>query len=283
MNKSRVSDLVKSFILFISGVLLSALFPGWLSGLVVSQVVFLAVIIVLLSLAVIFFLAQTSQRIEKLCIQAVSVVDYCDESYLEDEGIEYKGVVFQELAELVRNAEKEILVLGATRPGEKAYKGTDHEQRKRYHQALENKLKSNLEKDFRYIRINQIRHEFLDQPLEDYLGSTLLEHYRRVEQLKRECKNLKATIATLNVPLQYLTSIWLIDGVSIIIEVTGITADVSPYAAGLICITDKGGNISLKFKRLFDELQRKGQPIKLLNPLGTETSVENSRSRSEIE
>lgn len=263
MNKFDTSDLAKNFILFISGVLLSALFSTWLGGVVISQFIFLVAIIVLLSLAVIFFLAQTSQRIERLCNQAVSVVDYCDESYLEDEGIEYKGMVFQELAELVRNAEKEILVLGATRPGEKPYKGTNHEQRKKYHQAIENKLQSNLEKDFRYIRINQIRHELFDQPPENYLGDTLLEHYGRVEKLKRECKNLKATIATLNVPLQYLTSIWLIDGVSIIIEVTGITADVSPYSAGLICITDKGGNISLKFKRLFDELQRKGQPIKM--------------------
>jgi len=265
MPKIEASNLAWNFILFVSGILLSALFSTWLGGLVTSQYIFLATVVVLLALAVIFFLAQTSRRVERLCKQAVSIVDYCDESYLQDEGIEYKGLVFEELAELVKNAEKEILVLGATRPGERPYKASDHEQRKKYHRAIENKVKSNLEKVFKYIRINQIREEFSKQSPKEYLGATLLEHYKRIFNLKKECKNLGATIAILNVPLQYLTSIWFIDGTSVIIEVTGITEDQSPYSAGLICITDKGGNISIKFKKIFDELQRKGEPVNLQN------------------
>jgi hypothetical protein len=263
MPKTEASNLAWNFILFVSGVLLSALFSTWLGGLITSQYIFLAIVVVSLALAVMFFLAQTSRRVEQLCYQAVSVVDYYDESYLEYEGIEYKGIIFEELTELVKNAEKEILVLGATRPGEKPYKASNHEERKKYHRAIEDKVKANLEKDFKYIRINQIRQEFSEQPSKDYLGTTLLEHYKRIFSLKKECKNLRATIAILNVPLQYLTSIWFIDGTSVVIEVTGITEDASPYSAGLICITDKGGNTSLKFRKIFDELQRKGQPVNL--------------------
>lgn len=263
MPKVEASNLAGNFIIFISGVLLSALFSTWLGSLVTSQYLFLATVVVLLALAVIFYLTQTSQRVERFCKQAVSIVDYFNESYLEDEGIKYKGLVFEELAELVKNAEREILVLGATRPGEKPYKASDHEQRKRYHRAIENKVKSSLEKDFKYIRINQIRQELFEQDPENYLGTTLLEHYQRISNIKRECKSLRATIDILNVPLQYLTSMWFIDGTSIVVEVTGISEDTSPYSAGLICITDKGGNISMKFKRIFDELQRKGQPVKM--------------------
>lgn len=263
MYKIELFDLAWNFILFISGILLSALFSTWLGGLVTSQYIFLAATVVLLALAVIFFLARTSRRIEQLCNQAVSVVDYLGESYLEDEGVAYKGIIFEELAELVEKSEKEILVLGATRPRENPYKGSDHEQRKKYHQAIENKIKANLENDFRYIRINQTNQDVFDKPPEKYLGTTLFEHCKRIAKLKGECKNPRATIAVLNVPLQYLTSIWFIDGISIVIEVTGITDDSSPYAAGLIRITDKGGNISLKFRKIFDELQRKGQPIRL--------------------
>jgi hypothetical protein len=129
MPKNEPTSLATNFIVFLSGVLLSALFSTWLSGLVANQYIFLVVVIVLLALAVIFCLAQTSHRIEQLCNQTISVVDYCNESYLEDEGIEYKGLVFSELTELVKNAGKEMLVLDATRPGEKPYKASLHEER----------------------------------------------------------------------------------------------------------------------------------------------------------
>lgn len=263
MPRTEASKLAREFILFISGVLISALFSAWIGGFVVHESVFLITVIILLSLSVIFFLGHTGRHIEDLCTQAVSVVDYVSESYLEDEGIEYKGIVFEELAELIKNAENEILIAGSTRPGDKTYKASDHKQRKMYHRAIESKVKANLENDFKYIRINQGRPDILKQPPENYLGSTLLEHYEKISKLKKECMNFRATIDLLNVPWQYLTSIWFIDRKFIVVEVTGITEDSTPYAAGLIRITDRGGNISSKFQKIFEELQRKGQPIKL--------------------
>lgn len=270
MPNIKGTNLTWNFIVFVAGVLLSALFSTWLGGLVVSQYLFLAAVIVLLVLAIIFFFTrisqrfeQTSQKIERLYSQAVSVVDYCNEPYLADEGIEYKGIIFDELAELVESARKEVLILGATRPREKPYKASNHEKRETYHRTIERKVKANADKDFTYIRINQVRHEFLSQPPKQYLGSTLSAHYQRLSALKKECKELKATVVVLNVPIQYLASIWFIDGSSIVIEVTGITEDDSPYPAGLIRITDRGGSISLKFRRIFDELQRKGRLVKL--------------------
>ena len=270
MPKVRGENLAWNLILFISGILLSSLFSAWVGNLVSRQYIFLAAVLVLLALIVVFFISRiykrleaTERRIEKLCSQAVSVVDYYDEPYLKDEGIEYRGIVFQELTELVRTAEKEILVLGATRPREKPYIVSDHEERKFYHRTIEDKIKANIDKDFRYIRITQVSQLFAGKAPKEYLGSTLLEHYKRISKLKKDCENLKATIAILSVPIQYLTSIWFIDGTSIVIEITGMTDSEHPYPSGLIRITDKGGNISAKFKKLFDELQRKGHPIKL--------------------
>ncbi|MEL6401308.1 MAG: hypothetical protein AAFR26_19875 [Cyanobacteria bacterium J06626_4] len=270
MKQTKGAGLAWNLILFLSGVLLSALFSTWLSNLVTSQYIFLAVIVVLLALTVIFFISiihtqikDTNEYMKGVFKQAISTVEYYDETYRENEGIEYRGIIFSELSELIKSAEKEILILGATRHGEKPYKGTDHEQRKNYHRVLEEKIKDNLAKEFRYIRINQVRQDIPEQLRTQYIGSTLLEHFEKIANIKRECKNLKATIDILNVPLQYWTSIWFIDGISIVVEIVGITEDDSPYVAGLIRITDKGGNISLKFKKLFDELQRKGQPIKL--------------------
>lgn len=270
MRQIKGEGLAWNLILFLSGVLLSALFSTWLSNLVTSQYIFLAIIVVLLALTVIFFISKIYTQIQdaneymKMVFkQAVSTVEYCDEPYREDEGIEYKGIIFSELSELIKSAEKEILILGSTRHGEKPYKGTDHEQRKNYHRVLEEKIKDNLDKEFRYIRINQVRQDLPEGLRTQYIGATLLAHFQKIATIKRECKNLKATIDILNVPLQYWTSIWFIDGISIVIEVVGITEDNSPYVAGLVRITDKGGNISLKFKKLFDRLQRKGQPMKL--------------------
>jgi hypothetical protein len=133
----------------------------------------------------------------------------------------------------------------------------------RYHRAIESKVKSNLGRDFKYIRINQIRQEFFEDPPSNYLGKTLSEHYKRILEIVTGVSAPKVTIALLNVPLQYLTSICFIDGVSVVIEVTGITEDRSPYASGLICMTGKGGNISSKFRKIFEELQREGHPVKL--------------------
>lgn len=270
MKQIEGTGLAWNLVLFLSGVLLSALFSTWLSNLVTSQYIFLATVVVLLALTAIFFISrihvqsqQTNEYIKRIFKQAVSTVEYYDEAYREDEGIEYKGIVFSELSELIKSAEKEILILGATRHGDKPYKGTDHEQRKKYHRVLEEKIRENLGKDFRYIRITQVRQDISEELRGQYIGTTLLDHFQKIVTIKRECENLKATIDFLSVPLQYWTSIWLIDGISIVTEVIGITEDNSPYVAGLIRITDKGGNISLKFKRLFDELQRKGQPVKM--------------------
>lgn len=218
---------------------------------------------VIVTIAAVYFLAESSHRLQSLSDRMGTTVYYVEELYREQEGVRFKGIVFNELQKLVSEAKSEILALAATSEQGRRFRTTEHPARAQYLFALEDTILRHKENGFKYVRINQIPREGKDSPLIEYLGTVSTNHCRRILELERQADSAKLNISIMKVPTQRLASFMIVDRRYIVLEADGIDPEGNPYAAGMFFLEDKEGKLIDRFLWYFDNLERLAQPVTL--------------------
>ncbi|RMH37872.1 MAG: hypothetical protein D6694_13050 [Gammaproteobacteria bacterium] len=255
--------------LFISGVVVSAIASNLLEKVITWSEGILAFSSVVLVISAIYFFSTVSEHMQTLSNKMATTVSYKEELFREHEGVAFRGVVFRELAKLVSEAESEILALAATVESvtelaqPTLFKTTEHPSRAEYLRALEDTIVRHREIGFKYVRINQVPLDGIDKPLSKYLGNTSSAHCRRILELERQSDNAKLTLAIMKLPQRRLGSFMIVDRRYLVLEVDGIDSEGNPYAAGMFFLEDREGRIIERFLWYFDNLERLAQPVTL--------------------
>jgi len=254
----------EKFILFVSGVLISGIASGLLEKTVAWSVAWLVGIIIILVLSAIFFFAETSERVQILADAVESSVRYVEEPFRESEGVKYKGILYEVLGRLVRDAETEILALASTYKKLSGHHSTDsHSSRIQYLGALEDNIKRHESGKFEYIRILQIHREFKSASITEVVGEVTANHCRQVLQIAMQSESPDVTLAIMAIDTQMTTSFMIIDRRYVIIEIDGLDSEGDSYAAGLLVIEDRGRRIVNKLIRHFVNYQRRARELTL--------------------
>ncbi|MGZ3674932.1 MAG: hypothetical protein ACXVCO_11535, partial [Ktedonobacterales bacterium] len=127
----------QSFLLFISGVIVSAVVTAVLGHIIPVSEGVLMVFLVLALLGATFFVAGSSRRIEVLADRMETTVRYVEERYREQEGIPFHGIIYRELERLLSDARSEILVLATTSLQDNVYVTREHPARAHLLHAIE--------------------------------------------------------------------------------------------------------------------------------------------------
>jgi hypothetical protein len=251
------------FILFSSGVIISAVVSEVLEKSIAWSIASLIVATIIVIVAAVYFFSESARRILTLANRMETTVYYVEELYREHEGIRFKGIIFGELKKLVSRAKNEILVLATSTFDGKAFVTQEHSSREQYFLALEETIVRNQDKDFKYVRIAQIPHENKNLPVINYLGTVTADHCRRTFEIERSSQPCQLSLSFMQVPIQKFISFMIIDRRYILLAVDGLDTDGNPYAAGIFVLEDKEGTLVNRFLWYFDNLERLAKPITL--------------------
>jgi hypothetical protein len=252
------------FVLFISGAIITGIASAILEKTVSWSIASLIGITIVLVLSSIFFFAETRERVQVLADAVESSVRYVEEPFRESEGVKYKGILYEVIERLVRDAETEILVLASTYKQLYERHSTDlHPSRMQYLTALEDNIRRHASGKFEYVRILQIQREHKSVPIPEVVGELTANHCRQVLQIAMQSESPDVTLAIMAIDIQMTTSFIIIDRRYVIIEIDGLDSEGDIYAAGLLVIEDRGGRIVKKFIRHFVSYQRLARELTL--------------------
>jgi hypothetical protein len=256
-----MSKNVERFILFVSGVIISAIVSSLLENTITwSEAILIAMLILLLA-AAIYFLGESNNRLQRLADRIEVSVHYVEEPRREQEEIQFRGTVFKALVNLVEEAENEILIIDTTFIAGKASRTAEHSSRAEFLHTIESVIAKRQENGFKYAYINQIPRD-AKYPL-TYFDSETSNHCRRMLKLKRDSTGPKLNLAVMTVPAQRLTNFMMVDRRHIVFETDGIDSEGDAYAIGMLFLEDRGGKLIEHFLWHFSNLERLAQPIAL--------------------
>lgn len=258
---ARWRENAQSFLLFISGVIASAVVAAVLGSVVrVSEAVLIAFLVLAL-LAATFFFAGSAQRIETLADRMETSVRYVEERYREAEGIPFQGIVYRELERLLSDARTEILVLATTTLRDDAYATRDHPARARVLHVVEETIARRGESGFKYVYLAQVPRADQAGQLSRFIGPATTEHLRRILDLERHSSSPKVQFGVMRIATQRLTDFVLIDRRQVVLLIDGVDSTGSPYAAGAFIMEDHGGRIVEHLLWNFEHLERAAMAI----------------------
>jgi hypothetical protein len=215
----------KNLLVFLCGVALSAGISGLVGNVIKVSEVVIVILTVLIVLTAIYFFDRSNAQVElaanAICttvpqqIQTLAItmstavheqiqilsdrtstaVHYVQELYEVQEGIPFKGSVYNELERLV-NEEGEILSLATTVFNGRTYQAAEYPSRTRYLQAIEEIIKRKADNGFRYVRILQIPHDGADAPITHYLDEATRNHCYKTLLLERQSHAPKLNLCT---------------------------------------------------------------------------------------
>ncbi len=259
-----ISQNNEKFILFVSGVIVSAVISSLLEGIIGWSEVILITATLLTVIAALFYFSETHRGIQDLTEKVQTTVSYFDEPYRAQEGVTYKGIPYIELTRLVNEAHGEVLTLSTSNVDEGKGRLTDaHASRMEYFTALEKNILRHQESSFKYVRIQQVPREGKTLPVSKYISKGTANHYRRILEMERDIQNDKVNLGIMKVPTQRVTSFILIDRHYVLLIVDGIDSENRPYPAGMFVFEDSGGKLVEHFSRYFENLERLGEPVTL--------------------
>jgi hypothetical protein len=262
--KKIISGNTEKFILFVGGIVVSAVISSLLEGIISWSEVVLIATTILLVVASIFYFSQTHQTIEGLTSKAETTVYYVEEAYREREGIKYKGAPYTELTRLVDEAKNEVLTLSTSNVDDGRGRITDtHSSRSDYFETLEKNILRHRENGFKYVRIQQVPREGANEPIAKFISSVTANHYRRIINLERSLQTEKISLSIMKVPTQRVTSFIIIDRQYVLIIIDGIDMENRSYPAGMFVLEDRGGRLVEQFVHYFENLERLAHPITL--------------------
>ncbi len=258
-----LSNNTKNFIIFIGGVITSAVVSGLLGNTILLSEGFLIFLIVLLVITAVYFFNEENQRIQKLAENMEINAYFIEELYREDEGIHYKGLIFNELNKLVSEAKMEIISVSAS--SENGDLTTNHLSRLEYFNTLEEIVKKNKDHKFKYLRIQQT-HVLDNKSLASCFGIETANHCRRIleleKQIHNESPNNDLTISLMTVTTNFPASFMILDEKYLSLEVIAMHKD-KPYTAGMLFLEDNKGSFIESFQKYSEYLEKRSQPIKL--------------------
>ena len=251
-------------VLFVSGVVFSALISNLLEKSLAISVALLVSATILLALAGIFLFAEASTRVQSLADSMQTSVNYVEEPYRVSEGIEYRGAVFEPVTRLIEDAEMEVLVLATTYDQKgKAPLTSLHQARRRYLAAIEQNIKRRQGGTFKYIRILQFPH-FSDKfNITDMVGEATTDHCRLVLKMAQTAESPDLTVAIMKVATDRQSSVIIVDRRHVAIEIDGEDPNGNSYAAGFILIEDRAGKLVEHFLRYFSMMERRSHEMTL--------------------
>jgi len=262
--KRIVSKNTEKLILFVAGVIVSSVISSLFEGIILWKDLFMNLSIVVLILAAVFFFSESTNRIRNYVNRIETTVKYVDEPYREQDGVQFKGKVYQELEKLLREAKSEVLTLSTASVDEGRGRLTDkHSSRASYFQTLENNIDKYKEKGFKYVRIQQVPLAEENSPISRYISEETANHFRRVINLERKISNEKVSIDIMKASTQRLTSFMIIDKRRIVFGVDGVDDNNRPYVAGMFVLEDKGDKLIQTFNRYFENLTRRSTLVSL--------------------
>lgn len=207
-------------------------------------------------------LTETQQA---LADSVAVTVRYVEELYREAENIPFKGIIYDELKELISRAKSEILIFSAMYTEGLPHKTDEHPSRAEYLHTLEQTVIARQGTDFKYERILQLSPRRVCSSLAESLGKRTTEHCRRILELKHQLRpesKLRLSIKRLDAPTM-LTSFMIVDRRYVLLEIYGIDSEGDPYARGVFFFDDRKGELSERFRWHFDSLDNLAKPIGL--------------------
>jgi len=243
---------IDKFVIFVSGIILSALVSGLLDKTISNTTAGLVIITVVLAIAAIFFFDQSYQKLNQLAEKSQITAEYVSEPYQTKE---YSGTVYRRLQNLIEAAEQEILYLstGGANPSDEWIKVMQHRARVSFLESIESKIIQKQESGFKYILIRELHNEKV------ILSSALANHSKFILNKKEESKN-KITIDLLKVPTQRMNSFLIIDRKYIVIFLYTDLHGLS-LSSGILLVEDREGKMYKKMAWYFNYLERIGRPV----------------------
>lgn len=190
---------------------------------------------------------------------------YVEELYREAENIPFKGIIYDELKELISRAKNEILIFAAMYTEGLPHKTDEHPSRAEYLHTLEQTVISRQGSDFKYERILQLSPRRARSSLAESFGKRTTEHCRKILEIKHQLRpesKLRLSVKRLDA-LTMLTSFMIVDRRYVLLEVYGIDSEGDPYARGFFFFDDRKGELSERFRWHFDSLDNFAKPIGL--------------------
>lgn len=251
----------EKLILFISGVIASAIVSGLLEKTIVWSQALLIVSIVILVLASTFLFQNTNHRIQKLADSLEIAVQYIEEPYSEDDK-NYQGRIYEPMIKLMDDARKEILVLGtAYVEQDQVHKTSSHPSRKKYLDTIENNVRRHQGESFKYIRILQVPKGTDSVSISKIVGDTTAKHCYQILELAQKKEHFDNSLDILRIETQRMGSFLVIDRRYVIIEIDDIDSNGNTFANGFMYIDDRGGKVAEIFARYFNKLERRANEL----------------------
>jgi hypothetical protein len=246
----------QSFLLFISGVIVTAIVTAVLGFIIPVYEAALMVFLVLALLAATFFFAGSARRIEVLADRMETTVRYVEERYREQEGVPFQGIIYRELERLLSDARTEILVLATTSLQDNVYATREHPARAHLLRTAEETIARRGEGGFKYVYLAQIPRDSQAGPLIRHIGTATAEHFLRIIDLERHNTSPQVELSVMYIATQRLTDFILIDRRHLVLIIDGVDSTGSPYAAGAFFMEDRGGRVVEHLLWNFDQLER---------------------------
>ena len=246
------------FIGFFGGLILSVVFKTWASNIFQYQSPLIIAIIGLIFAAGYYF-KLTNDRIQELADKVELTLRYVDENYFDKNS--YTGYVYLEMEKLVSQAKKRIMILGtpAVQKGKKELTA-DHKSRLNYLNTIENTVKKNIQRGFKYIRIEQIPTDCQKMPVAECMKESTLKHCSNIFEFSKSTElnfdRINSDVCVMTIPMQRFGSLMIVDEQTIVIEILGIDNEANPFAKSMLFIEDKGGKLVKHFEGYFEHLQR---------------------------
>lgn len=264
MLRHFLSRNVERLILFLGGVLLSAVASGLIEEIISQSTGLLVAAAVVVSIAALFFFAEVTGRVQNLADTMETTVRYLEEPFRDQEGVPYRGRIFSEIARLVAEAKTEILVISTPITGqERPHKTALHPTRERYLTTIEENIRRHRTGKFRYVRVLQIPVENDRLPIVKYYGQTTSNHCRRILEIARKEESPDLELHILWNKTRQMTSFMVIDQRLLILEVNGYDPEGATYMVGAFFIEDRGSKLVEKFARYFRNAERQAESLSL--------------------
>lgn len=252
---------VERLSLFLAGVLISGVASGLIGRVIEWSEALLIVSVIVVSLIAVFLITTASHRIHNLADQMEATVRYVEEPYRTDQGIPYKGHIFDEIARLVTNAEEQILLLGTPYSNEVHDTALDP-SRKRYLDAIEDRIEQHLNAAFKYIRIMQAPWETSPANYRPH-GELTINHCITALEVKQKLTNPNVEIHIMTIKSQRLSSFMIVDKRWLVLEIDGYDPKGTAYMVGAFFLEDRRGKLIERFIRYFQAIEREAKNLSL--------------------
>ena len=259
--RQRVPYTLERLVYVVAGAVASAVVSAIVGDSLPRSELLMAAATVLLAIILAFFVGRSNQRIQGLADNLEATVRYVEELYLEAEGIKFKGLGFEHLAELVSEAQNEILAITISHSPGGRFSTSDTDSREQYLKSIEDRLRTYKNRGFRYERLIQISPEDRDVQLTDLIGTVLPKHIERVlimkQNLRRESRKEDSNLDILfaKVYTQRFFSFLMVDGRYLVIEVDKPDSEGNMYGAGFLFLEDRTGKIINHFRGFFNTVK----------------------------